>query len=61
MKVSFRVNGNQVELEVEDNETLLETLRERLDITSPKGACTQGVCGLCTVLVNGEPQKSCLV
>lgn len=61
MKVSFKLNNSNIEVEVEDNETLLETLRERLDIMSPKGACTQGVCGLCTVLVDGEPQKSCLI
>ncbi|BBD73732.1 carbon-monoxide dehydrogenase small subunit [Sulfodiicoccus acidiphilus] len=61
MRTSFKLNGSQVHVEVEDNETLLETLRERLETPSPKGACTQGVCGLCTVLINGQPIKSCLV
>jgi carbon-monoxide dehydrogenase small subunit len=61
MKIKFRLNGRDVEADVHPSETLLETIRDRFEITSPKGACTQGVCGLCVVLVDGEPLKSCLV
>lgn len=41
--------------------TLLHVLREELGITSPKAGCHQGGCGACTVLVDGEPRRSCLL
>ncbi len=40
--------------------SLLEVLREELDVTSPKAGCENGGCGACTVLVDGEPRRSCL-
>jgi aerobic-type carbon monoxide dehydrogenase small subunit (CoxS/CutS family) len=40
--------------------TLLQVLREELGVTSPKAGCNQGGCGACTVLVDGEPRRSCL-
>src|ERR671936_108881 len=40
--------------------TLLQILREELGVTSPKAGCNQGGCGACTVLVDGEPRRSCL-
>jgi carbon-monoxide dehydrogenase small subunit len=61
MKVSFRVNDEKVTLQVRPYETLLETLRERLDLTGVKEACGMGACGACTVVVNGIPLRSCLV
>jgi len=61
MKVTFRVNDEKVTLQVRPYETLLETLRERLDLIGAKEACGMGACGACTVVVNGIPLRSCLV
>jgi carbon-monoxide dehydrogenase small subunit len=61
MKVTFRVNDEKVTLQVRPYETLLETLRERLDLTGVKEACGMGACGACTVVLNGIPLRSCLV
>jgi carbon-monoxide dehydrogenase small subunit len=60
-KISLRVNGERYEVEVEANRTLLQLLREDLDFTGTKLACERGDCGLCTVLLDGVPTKSCLV
>jgi len=60
VRVSFRVNGTPVELDVEPNEILLNTLRNRLGLTGVKYACGIGECGACTVLIDGEPALSCL-
>src|SRR5437763_4339754 len=54
------VNGLEHELSTPPLETLLNALREELGITSPKAGCQQGGCGACTVLVDGEPRRSCL-
>jgi aerobic-type carbon monoxide dehydrogenase small subunit (CoxS/CutS family) len=54
------VNGVERELTTPPLETLLHALREELGITSPKAGCQQGGCGACTVLVDGEPRRSCL-
>jgi carbon-monoxide dehydrogenase small subunit len=54
------VNGSEHELSTPPLETLLNALREELGITSPKAGCQQGGCGACTVLVDGEPRRSCL-
>lgn len=61
IKVSFRVNDEPVVFQVKPYETLLETLRERLDLIGSKEACSMGSCGACTVIVNGIPLRSCLV
>jgi len=61
MKVTFHINDEKVNLQVRPYETLLETLRERLDLTGVKESCGMGACGACTVVVNGIPLRSCLV
>ena len=61
VKVSFKLNGAPVEIEVPSNYTLLEVLREHLDLTGTKEGCGKGECGACTVLMNNEPVCSCLV
>jgi len=58
--IDFTLNGKRTVVEVEDNETLLNTLRERLGITSVKEGCGIGECGTCTVLVDDKPHYSCL-
>jgi len=58
--ISLKVNGMAKEITIEDNELLLNVLREKLGITSVKAACWRGECGLCTVLLDGIPVKSCM-
>ena len=58
---SLTVNGIAHEVESPGLQTLLHVLREELGITSPKAGCQQGGCGACTVLVDGEPRRSCLL
>jgi carbon-monoxide dehydrogenase small subunit len=55
------VNGQQYELQRPPLTSLLTALREELDITSAKAGCEQGGCGACTVLVDGEARRSCLL
>jgi aerobic carbon-monoxide dehydrogenase small subunit len=55
------VNGEQHELQRPPLTSLLTALRDELDITSAKAGCEQGGCGACTVLVDGEARRSCLL
>jgi len=55
------VNGASHELQSPPLASLLYALREELEITSPKAGCQQGGCGACTVLVDGEPRRACLL
>lgn len=58
--LSFILNGSPVDVLVNPTDTLLDVLREKLNILSPKRGCETGDCGACTVLLNGEPVRSCL-
>ncbi len=58
--VSMIVNSEDVEVAVSPNTTLLEVLRDDLGLTGVKEGCSEGVCGSCTVLMDGEPVRSCL-
>jgi aerobic carbon-monoxide dehydrogenase small subunit len=59
--ITLRVNGEEHEVAVSPNRTLLEVLREDLGLTGTKEGCDDGVCGTCTVLVNGKPLRACLL
>lgn len=59
--VSVTLNGESVEFLCEPRQTLLEVLRDNLDMTGTKEGCSNGNCGACTVLINGRPVTSCLV
>ncbi len=59
--ITLNVNGEGRSVDVEPNETLLEVLRERLGIKSPKIGCERGDCGSCTVLLDGRSVRSCLI
>ena len=59
--MKLTVNGEQRDLHSPPLTSLLTALREELDITSPKAGCHQGGCGACTVLIDGEPRRSCLM
>jgi carbon-monoxide dehydrogenase small subunit len=58
--ISFVLNGKEMNVTSEDNETLLQVLREKLHIKSVKEGCSIGECGACTVLIDNEPHYACL-
>jgi xanthine dehydrogenase YagT iron-sulfur-binding subunit len=58
--VRLVVNGEPTELELDPRQSLLDVLRETLDLTGTKKGCNQGACGACTILVNGKRIVSCL-
>ena len=60
-QLSLTVNGESAEVTFAPYKTLLELLREDLGLTGTKHGCELGECGACAVLVDGEPQLSCLV
>lgn len=61
VRVTLRVNGQAYSVEVEPRMLLADVLRHTLGLTGTHVGCEQGVCGACTVLVDGEPQRSCLM
>ena len=60
-RLTCAVNGEPVDALVDGYKTLLEVLREDLQLTGTKHGCELGECGACAVLIDGEPQLSCLV
>ena len=61
MRIQFTLNGGAVELEVEARLSLADCLRDSLRLTGTHLGCEHGVCGACTVIVNGEAVRSCLM
>ena len=59
--IELEVNGRSCKLSVFPRQTLLEVLREELGLTGTKEGCSEGECGVCTVLVDGLPVRSCLL
>ena len=60
MKVAFEINGKPVEIDVEPRLSLADCLRDVLGLTGTHLGCEHGVCGACTVIVDGEAVRSCL-
>jgi len=59
-KVSFTLNGELVSVEIETHLTLLQLLRDKLELTGTKEGCGMGECGACTVILNGKTVNSCI-
>ena len=60
MQIRLEVNGQTHELTIPSHHTLLDALREELDLTGSKRGCDRGECGSCTVLLDGKPVYSCI-
>ena len=61
MNVSLRVNGRAVDVDVEPHDMLVDVLRDQLGLTGPRVTCGVGLCGTCTVLLDGQPVSGCLL
>lgn len=61
MKIKFKVNGKEAQVEAPPTWTLLKILREKLNLTGTKEGCGRGECGSCTVLIDKKPVNACLV
>ncbi len=60
-EITFTLNGFETHVEVEPHEKLLDVLRDKLGVKSPKYGCGRGECGACTVLLNGKSVRSCII
>jgi aerobic-type carbon monoxide dehydrogenase small subunit (CoxS/CutS family) len=59
--ISFRLNDRPVDLQVDGNRPLLWVLRTELGVTGPKFGCGSGFCGCCTVLIDQQPTRTCIL
>ena len=59
--IELRLNGEPRSVDVEPNEVLLDVLRDKLGVKSPKIGCERGDCGACTILLDGRTARSCLI
>lgn len=60
MKISFTLNGEPVSAEIETHLTLVELLQQGFDLFGARESCAQGLCGCCTVLIDGQAVSGCL-
>lgn len=60
IKLTLNINNKACDVMVLPNDTLLEVLRDQLDLTGSKESCSEGVCGSCTIHMDGKPVRSCL-
>ncbi len=60
-KISFTINGENITMEIEPNKTLLNMIREDLNLTGAKEGCGAGECGSCTIIVDGKAVNSCMM
>ncbi len=60
VQITLNINGAEKSVSIDTRSSLLDTLRERLDLTGSKKGCDQGQCGACTVIIDGKRQLSCL-
>ena len=60
-RITFKLNGETRSVEVEPSDILLDVLRDKLGVKSPKIGCERGDCGACTVLFDGKSVRSCLI
>jgi aerobic-type carbon monoxide dehydrogenase small subunit (CoxS/CutS family) len=61
VNITLQINGAPVDLEVDEGVMLLEVLRDSLGLLGARGTCGVGLCGACTVLMDGEPISSCIM
>ncbi len=59
MKITFKINGSEKTLEVDENTPLLWVIRDILDLKGTKFGCGKGACGACTLHIDGEAVRSC--
>ena len=61
MNISFRVNGRAMDVDVDPETMLVDVLRDEAGLTGPRVTCGMGLCGTCTVLLDGEPVSACIL